>query len=203
MKKIITLIVMMAICLSAFAGPFGLEFGWTLEDLDENGIFYMNQGLVDETDPTTTLYRVNPPDPSVFFDMYNFDYLDNSSNENEFSGIKQISAIAVINYSDPFAELLPDMYNYMIRNIKNNGGTLIQSTTTLEDMDFSNPKLKIAEMYSFDHYIVSNYLLVTEDSQAMQIDVALYCVDFETALLGVIIDYLPEITNMYKNMNRN
>ena len=63
MKRLVMLTLLLLLCgMALFAGPFGLEMGWTRQDLTENNV----KILVDEGNSL----MVEPPSPHSSFDAY-------------------------------------------------------------------------------------------------------------------------------------
>lgn len=97
MKKTLLIALLMMISAMLFAGPFGMEFGWSLEELEASGIYaeeFMPQG-------TTTSYLVVPENSHPLLMLYTA-FID-----DEY-GLFQIRAI-----SQPYYE------EYQIRVIYN------------------------------------------------------------------------------------
>ena len=66
MKKTLLIALLMMISAMLFAGPFGMEFGWSLEELEASGIYaeeFMPQG-------TTTSYLVMPENSHPLLMLY-------------------------------------------------------------------------------------------------------------------------------------
>jgi hypothetical protein len=66
MRKLLVIVLILGVSISLFAGPFGIEMGWTLEDLDKNGIKYE---LYKENYNVST-YDVFPKTPHADFPEY-------------------------------------------------------------------------------------------------------------------------------------
>ena len=62
MKRIVMLTLLLLCGMTLFAGPFGLEMGWTKQDLTENNV----KILVEEGNS----FMVEPPSPHSSFDAY-------------------------------------------------------------------------------------------------------------------------------------
>ena len=66
MKRTLLIALLMMISAMLFAGPFGMEFGWSLEELEASGIYaeeFMPQG-------TTTSYLVMPENSHPLLMLY-------------------------------------------------------------------------------------------------------------------------------------
>lgn len=89
MKKTLLIALLMMISVMLFAGPFGMEFGWSLEELEESGAYveYMN------TQQNVKGYLVVPPQPHSELPFYAV-FID-----DEY-GIYLIRAISNICYSE-------------------------------------------------------------------------------------------------------
>lgn len=97
MKKTFLIILLMMISVMLFAGPFGMEFGWSLEELEASGIYaeeLMPQG-------TTTSYLAVPENPHPLLILYTV-FID-----DEY-GLFQIRAISQPLYEEYQIRLLYD-----------------------------------------------------------------------------------------------
>ena len=97
MKKTFLIILFMMISAMLFAGPFGMEFGWSLEELEASGIYaeeLMPQG-------TTTSYLTVPENPHPLLILYTV-FID-----DEY-GLFQIRAISQPLYEEYQIRLLYD-----------------------------------------------------------------------------------------------
>lgn len=95
MKKTLLIALLMMISAMLFAGPFGMEFGWTLEELEESGAYTWmpnRQGNI-------TSYYANPLKPHSMLSYY-IVFID-----DEY-GLVEVRAISDECYSE-----------YQIRNI--------------------------------------------------------------------------------------
>ena len=88
MKKTLLIALLMMIPTLLFAGPFGMEFGWSLEELENSGAYveYNN------TQQNIKGYRVEPPQPhpnlsfyAVFIDDEYGIYLIRALSDNYYS----------------------------------------------------------------------------------------------------------------------
>lgn len=66
MKKLLMLVLLIGVSISLFAGPFGLEMGWKLEDLEKNGIEYE----LYKQDYNISIYDVFPEREHPDFEEY-------------------------------------------------------------------------------------------------------------------------------------
>ena len=97
MKKTLLIALLMMIPALLFAGPFGMEFGWTLRELEESGVYaeeLMHQG-------TATSYFVVPNNQHPLLFAYVV-FID-----NEY-GLFQIRAISLPYYEEYQIRLLYD-----------------------------------------------------------------------------------------------
>lgn len=78
MKRIIvTLLISITLATIIYAGPFGLEFGWSMEEMLDAGveIIYpfpnqLEEFLTDEGYPEWLTFKIIPPSPSDYFKEY-------------------------------------------------------------------------------------------------------------------------------------
>lgn len=86
MKKIVLSTVVCLLCFCAFAGPFGLELGWTANDLAENGINFRDY-------PDDKCMLVDAPFPHLGFSYYYLDYTaEGATDISAFSDTIQVAS---------------------------------------------------------------------------------------------------------------
>ena len=97
MKKTLLITLIMMISATLFAGPFGMEFGWSLEELENSGVYveeFLPQG-------TTTSYLVIPENSHPLLMLYTA-FID-----DEY-GLFQIRAISQPYYEEYQIRLVYD-----------------------------------------------------------------------------------------------
>ena len=109
MKKTLLIALLMMISTMLFAGPFGMEFGWTLEELENSGAYveYMN------TQQNIKGYLVEPPQPHSELPFYAV-FID-----DEY-GIYLIRAISDICYSEYSIRTSYDMLKSQLTSVYGN-----------------------------------------------------------------------------------
>lgn len=106
MKKTLFISLLMMISTMLFAGPFGMEFGWTFEEHENSGAYveYMN------TQQNIKGYLVEPPQPHSELPFYAA-FID-----DEY-GIYLIRAISDICYSEYFIRTSYDMLKSQLTSV--------------------------------------------------------------------------------------
>ena len=106
MKKTLLIALLMMISAMLFAGPFGMEFGWSLEELENSGAYveYMN------TQQNIKAYLVEPPKPHSELPLY-LVFID-----DEY-GIYMIRAISDICYSEYSIRTSYDMLKSQLTSV--------------------------------------------------------------------------------------
>lgn len=106
MKKTLLIALLMMISAMLFAGPFGMEFGWSLEELENSGAYveYMN------TQQNIKAYLVEPPQPHSELPFYAV-FID-----DEY-GIYLIRAISDICYSEYSIRTSYDMLKSQLTSV--------------------------------------------------------------------------------------
>lgn len=104
MKKIAAVVFALCVAASLWAGPLGLEFGWTVEDLKANGIEYWTDG---KKDFNFQYFLVEAPHPLDGFGNRIFAVMD-----DEF-GLVSIMAIAELEETSTYGSEVKSLYSKM------------------------------------------------------------------------------------------
>ena len=106
MKKTLLIALLMMISVMLFAGPFGMEFGWSLEELENSGAYveYMN------AQQNIKGYLVEPPQPHSELLFYAV-FID-----DEY-GIYMIRAISDVCYSEYAIRTSYDMLKNQLSSV--------------------------------------------------------------------------------------
>ena len=173
MKKSLLIALLMMIPIMLFAGPFGMEFGWTLEELENSGAeveFIDGEGRI-------TSCTVSPTKPHPDFDLYSV-YIDS---EYGIYMIRPVSTVFTSEYG------LMDLYNRLKVQLSSVYGEPVELDEVNPESTWSNSRDLIKSIYYGDRILMSMWY--PEKIEGAPEEVCLYVEAYDESLAEVIIEY--------------
>lgn len=106
MKKTLLIALLMMISAMLFAGPFGMEFGWTREELDDSGAYTW----MSDPQGSITSYYVNPTKPHSQLSYY-IAFIDNGY------GLVEVRALSDECYSESQIRNIYDLLKNQLSSV--------------------------------------------------------------------------------------
>lgn len=160
MKKIISLVVLVSLCGFIYAGPFGVEMGWSVEDFERLGI-PLEQA---STNNNITTYYFTPNNPHPIFTTY-LVRIDNQK------GVYDITAVSDVIEDSSYGMETKKTYNSVREQISSTYGEPEEIDLLMPGSIWDEPGDWMMALYQKERYLMALWNPSSKGIEDIGIDV--------------------------------